>query len=168
MAKKIWLVTRLEQLIKSKLVDFIVEILDKDKPILVELQKDQLYAGLNAEGQPLTPSYSSDPYFKSKDAALRYAAWKQKLNQRKENSIFPTRDIDNPNLIINGKLVYDTIFAQITDKSIIISARSSIISKIESKYNEPFGLSKTAWTFYIEEYKFIERLQDKIIKFLTA
>lgn len=163
-----WFIKRLEDLANGKIAEFIGEILDEDKSVLVELQKDQLYSGQNAEGGRLAPSYLNDPYFKSPAAALRYAQFKEKLNQRRGNSIFGKKDFEVPNLIVNGKLFYDTIFAQVTDKSLIISAQSSILAKLETKYQFVLGLNKIAWDFYAEEYRLGERLRNKITNYLKA
>ena len=163
-----WFINRLEALSNGKIAEFIGEILDEDKAFLIELQKDQLYAGQNAKGGRLAPSYLNDPFFKTPAAALKYARFKERLNQRRENSIFGKKDFEVPNLIVTGTLFYNTLFAQVTDKSLIISARTSILSKLESKYQDVLGLNKIAWQFYFKEYKVIERLRLKITTYLKA
>ena len=170
MAKKIWLVTRLEQLKNGKLVDFIVEVLDADKSILVELQKDQLFAGQNSKGGNLAPSYYADPYFKSPIAAAKYAKFKESNDKqvRMHNPAFKKKEMETPNLIVNGKLFYNAIFAELSNDSLILHSRGAIIAKLESKYGDLMGLNETAWKYYIEKYNFIERLQKKIMTFLTA
>lgn len=157
---------RLQLLINSKLADIISRILDRHSLVLVELQKDQLYAGLNSKGDRLSPTYLNDPYFKSPLSALRYATYKEKLNQRMHNSLFPKKDFEVPNLIVTGTLVYDTIFSNVSSKQLVISAKSSIINKIESKYNEPFGLSQVAWDYFTQKY-LIPDLERELKKFLT-
>lgn len=156
---------KIESLRSGKLVEFISDILDRHKSVLVELQKDQLYAGQNAKGKKLAPSYLNDPFFKSKESAQRYSDFKARINPRAHNSIFATKDKDTPNLIITGGLIYDTIFANVTDKSLIIDARSSIISIIEQKYTEPFGLNQTAWDFFTEKY-LMKELKQEIANYL--
>jgi hypothetical protein len=170
MAKKIWLVDRLEKLKNGKLVDLIVEVLDEDKTILVEIQKDQLFAGQNASGGNLAPSYFADPYFKSPIGAAKYAKFKEQNDKtvRKHNPAFKPKEFETPNLIINGRLFYNAIFAQLSNDSLILDSRGAIISKLESKYKDLMGLNEVAWTHYIKQYKFIERLQTKIMNFLTA
>ena len=170
MAKKIWLVSRLEQLNNGKLVDFIVEILDADKGILVELQKDQLFAGQNSKGGTLAPSYYADPFFKSPIGAAKYARFKENNDKqvRRHNPAFKQKEAETPNLIINGKLFYNAIFAELSKDSLILGSRGAIISKLESKYGDLMGLNETAWKHYAEKHNFIERLRTKIMTFLTA
>lgn len=43
---------------------------------LLELNKDQMLLGRNAEGEEFEPTYLNDPYFKSPAAAQAYAAMK--------------------------------------------------------------------------------------------
>lgn len=163
-----WFIKRLEDLANGELANMLGQILDEDTAVLVELQKDQLYAGQNEKGGRLAPSYLNDPFFKTPAAALRYAQFKDKLNQRRENPIFGKKDFEVPNLIVTGTLFYDTIFADVQNDKLIISARSSIISKLETKYPDLLGLNMTALKFYKEEYNLIERLRTKVINYLKA
>lgn len=71
--------------------------------------RDQLYSGLDGEGKPLYPTYSSDPWFNSNESgrwkgkAKAYRDWKKDKTPPKTSSIgFPARDIDWPNLYIEG------------------------------------------------------------------
>lgn len=156
---------RLKLLSESQLSAFIVEILTADRHILVELQKFQLLAGQNALGNELAPSYLDDPFFKSKESAQRYSNFKDKLGLETNTAIFKSKKKDTPNLIISGGLVHDTIFANITPKSLILDAASSILSKLEAKYIEPFGLNQTAWDYYGEVY-LAPKLKQKVGQFL--
>lgn len=156
---------RLDELINSKLAEFIAETLISNLDELVELQKDQLYAGQNAIGNPLAPSYFNDPYFKSPITAAKYARFKDRLNQRSENPIFKKKEFETPNLIITGRLVYDTLVAEVSSNSLIIQARSPIISKLEAKYIEPIGLNQTAWDWFAKEI-LVPDLESKMQNFL--
>lgn len=156
---------RLNALSEYKLADIVSEILERDIPILIEIQKDQLYAGQNAKGEKLSPSYSSDPYFKSPLSAKKYADFKSRLNQRSDSGIFTKRDNDTPNLIVTGTLIYNTIYANVNNKQLILSARSSLLSKLEAKYSEPFGLNQIAWDYYMKTY-FIPDFKTEILTFL--
>lgn len=157
---------RLNALYKYKLADIIVEILEKNIPVLIQIQKEQLYAGKNADGDNLSPGYSEDPFFKSPASAKRYAEFKAKIRKGKDSAIFGSKDSDTPDLIINGRLIYDTIFASVNKNSLIISARTSILSKLEAKYKTPFGLNQKAWEYFMETY-FIEDLQKEVLTFLN-
>ena len=46
---------------------------------LVDLNRDQMLLGRNAEGEVLTPSYLEDPYFPTQEAAQAYASMKYGL-----------------------------------------------------------------------------------------
>lgn len=157
---------RLGELQSGLLATFIAEILNSDIDLLEELQKDQLYAGQNADGNSLTPSYYADPFFKNPISAAKYAAYKEKLNVRLHNPIFKKKDFETPNLIVTGTLVYDTIFAKVNGvSSFTIDANSPIYGKLMSKYKDPFGLNKVAWDWYTENY-LVPELKDKIGKYL--
>ena len=71
---------------------------------ILELQKIQLFQGLDANGEDIRPYYTEDlkpgGYFYSVESAKRYAAWKESgIN-------YPysvQRNPDAPNLYINGR-----------------------------------------------------------------
>ena len=159
------LARRMQQLSDNVLAEIVYEILSEHKNLLEEIQKYQLYAGQNAKGEKLAPSYLDDPFFKDSASAQRYANWKNSLSHNYQSNIFEPKDVNTPNLIITGTLVYDTIFASITNKSLIIGARSSILSKLESKYKEPIGLNQTAWDYYAKNF-LVPELKQRVRQFL--
>lgn len=124
-----------------------------------------MYAGLDGNGDSLTPKYSQDPYFKKAGAGLRYAKWKDSdspiLVKRADSIIFPRRDTDTPNLIVTGALIYDRITAKVGSGSLIITANSPIIGKIKAKYGDIFQLSPLAWNHMINRF-IIPYLEAKI------
>jgi hypothetical protein len=98
-----------------------------------DLNIRQLMQGLNRYGQPLSPKYSEDPYFKKPGAWQRYAAWKKKL--------FPETPYDRPNLIIIGTY-HDSI--QVNRQAQVINFRgtASFSNSVDQKYNDAqLGLS---------------------------
>lgn len=98
-----------------------------------DLNINQLMAGLNSEGQPLGPKYSEDPYFKTPQAAAKYAAWKHRL--------FPETPYNRPNLIIIGTY-HDSITVRRNANAINFRATASFASSIAAKYgNKELGLS---------------------------
>lgn len=157
---------RLRILREAELANIVSNILDAHSDLLVEIQKYQLYAGQNAVGEQLAPSYLDDPYFKDQAAAQRYADWKATLGQDRSNPIYPKKSKDIPNLIVTGTLVYNTIFASVSPKELIISARTSILSKLEGKYKEPFGINQLGWDYYSKKY-LIPELKERVQKFLA-
>jgi len=58
--------------------------------------KAQLLMGKGSDGEDLKPGYLEDPYFKTRQAAMNYAVWKQKTT--------PSfgRNLNAPNLFITG------------------------------------------------------------------
>ncbi len=119
---------------------------------ILTLQKDQLFAGLSGSGDLLSPKYSDDPFFKTKESALRYAARKDKI---KKNilGVFGDRPFDVPNLFVNGKLFHDYIKVKLSEDYIEIDAYSSpIIAKLEAKYGKDLlGLSEEAKKYLLYE-----------------
>lgn len=117
----------------------------RQTPVLLELQRDQMYAGLNAKGQYITPYYSQDPWFKSKESAARYAAWKARLNQRRPAPYLPPRPEDVPNLIINGRLIYDRLRVQVGPYVLKVDLPGF---DVESKFGPVLGYSPLVLDHY--------------------
>jgi len=160
------LVNLIRNLSTLNLLAMVERILQRHEPELLELQKDQLYAGLDSRGQLLKPSYSQDPYFKNPGAGSRYAAWKQSRTPRADSSLFPTKPTDTPNLIITGTLFYHRLFVEVGGGNLMIDANSPIMAKLDSKYgNLLLGLNDIARTYVATEFLFIE-LQDMVYKHL--
>ena len=112
---------------------------------IVEQQRIQLLEGKGSDGKDLHPFYSEDikprGYFRSKDSAARYAAWKQTLS-------YPytvKRNADAPNLYITGVFHNDLVADMGTD-SMAIVPDTAYAANIMRKYGyEVFGLSKDSW-----------------------
>lgn len=141
--------------------------MSEDEPLLLELIKDQLYSGLDGEGNSLRPTYQEDPYFKSRDAAQRYSDWKDSLVQRTHNPLFTQRPKGTPNLIITGGWFYDTLVADAQPEGLVIRSDSPLISVLESKYSDYLlRLSPLALEYYVTERLFT-RLQEATNRWLT-
>lgn len=111
-------------------------VLKKYEPEILKDQKQQLMEGSNALGNDLEPSYLDDPYFKTKEAAQRYAEWKQKKTPNAK------RKFKSPNLFINGSLFHDKIKVFVNDIYATVDVSASPIgAKIESKYDNVLGLT---------------------------
>ena len=112
---------------------------------IVEQQRIQLLEGKGSDGKDLHPFYSEDikprGYFRSKDSAARYAAWKQTLS-------YPytvKRNADAPNLYITGVFHNDLVADMGTD-SMAIVPDTAYAANIMRKYGyEVFGLSQESW-----------------------
>jgi len=93
----------------------------------------QLMQGLNSEGNQLSPKYSEDSNFKSKQSAAKYAAWKKRL--------FPETPFDVPNLIIIGT-THNSLKVQRKGSLINFAFGVSWAGSIAGKYhNKELGLS---------------------------
>ena len=120
---------------------------------LLELNKDQMLLGRNAEGEEFEPTYLNDPYFKSPAAAQAYAAMKYGLEFVHKSRLtfplnYPDKPKDVPNLIVTGNF-QDGMFLKTTADSFIIDSRYDESRDIERKYNNKvFGLTPLAKEFW--------------------
>lgn len=149
------------------LIQQIQVLMEEDEPLLLDLQKDQLFAGQDAEGNSLRPSYLEDPYFSSRKEAQAYSDWKDTMSQRDANPIFLKRPSGTPNLIITGAWFYDTLIADMQKDTLVMRSDSFLIGKLEAKYGQYLlGLNKTALRYYVEERLF-PRLQKNVYQWLN-
>lgn len=99
-----------------------------DKAVdILEMNRDQLMEGKSSEGKDLRPYYSEDPWFKKPGAAIRYAAWKQRITPN------PLRKRDVPNLFINGRY-HSNFFFKRNGTEFEVGSKDPNSSKIEPKY----------------------------------
>lgn len=116
----------------------------------MELQRDQMYAGLDARGEYIRPYYTDDPYFHSKESARRYAQWKKNLHQRQWPAyIKKQRPIEVPNLIITGRLIYDNIGVRVTRRHVKFVLPTF---DIRAKYGRVLGFSPLVLSHYRRRY----------------
>lgn len=132
------------------LVQMVEQILKENEFRILELQKDQLYAGLSSDGKNLRLSILDDPYFKTRKQAQAYSDKKDTQHARDEGSIFKKRDKGIPNLIVTGSLVYDRIFVKTESGRLIIDVNTPILSDLKQKYGEFLGLSPQACSYVTE------------------
>lgn len=83
--------------------EFAFDYLEANTDLLKSTNQEQMYQGLDADGNAIRPRYSEDPYFDSPVLAWIYARWKNELTPH------PKRDIDTPNLFITGAWYYDPL-----------------------------------------------------------
>ncbi len=117
-------------------------IIDRNGTAVADLNRKQLHKGISTDGKQLSPKYSEDPWFKTREAAARYAAWKK--------SIFPEMEFDVPNLIITG-VFHKSISVKASNKTVTYNASASFANGIQSKYQgKALGLTieskATVWT----------------------
>lgn len=112
-----------------------------------EMQRLQLFEGKAASGDDIRPYYSEDlkpgGYFRSKEAAARYAEWKQ------SGISYPMRvqrNPDAPNLYVDGTF-HSQIGAEFGTDAVGIVARTGYAQGIMDKYGvQTFGLTAENWS----------------------
>ena len=130
-----------------------------DGGMFVDYVHEQLFAGVNGRGNPLRPTYLTDPYFRQeygkgwKEAARAYMEWKWGMSYPKMPSWlgFRPRRKETPNLIITGEF-YSSIYAVRKGFGIEIGTRgTSFGDDVERKYGSIiFGITPAARRHYIE------------------
>ena len=136
---------------QNDIVDIVAEILKRNQQIIVDLVKEQLLSGLDADHNLLTPTYLNDEHFISKrkrtkprkpdkkSAAEEYADKKKKLYDehnrlKKFGDLFPDKPENTPNLIVSGSF-HDAIYIQIKGQNYVIDSTYEDSAKIQRKYN---------------------------------
>lgn len=105
---------------KENIEPEIVRCMGDNSHEMVVSVREQLYSGIDGRGAPLSPSYSSDPYFREPRAGFfdeeadrwvscfmrpdLYVAWKMRITppEASQRLGLPARDSDTPNLFIVG------------------------------------------------------------------
>ncbi len=131
--------------------------LSKRREEVLSLQKDQILFGRDRFGVAFTPSYTDDPYFKSRAQALAYLNMKKKLSSThdskiKNKNLYPKKGENTPNLQVSGVLFFNDISASIQGDK--ITFRGGVLEgELESKYGGVLGLSQESkailWNKYI-------------------
>lgn len=125
--------------------DAIAECVDYNKDEILELRKDELLLGRNSDGDPFTPGYTEDPYFKTPEAADAYYKYKRQAESLHEARIkhvlpYPNKDSNTPNLRLtrnkyNSLSFHDQMFIRVSKESFIIGSTFADTSKINTKYH---------------------------------
>ena len=146
--------------VKENFTSEIVKCMDANKHEMVVSVREQLYAGIDGRDAPLSPSYSTDPYFQHHNAGffdetadhwvscyLRpdlYIAWKQRITppEASQRLGLPARSPDQPNLFIIGTF-HSSIDAQAISQGVqIFTFGWDEGPAVERKYgSQIFGLS---------------------------
>lgn len=132
--------------------------INQTKDELLALNKEQMMEGKNKDGQNLSPSYLTDPYFKNPKSAKRYSDWKDKITPN------PNRQSGIPNYYINGRY-HNSLKATVQDGKIVVESDFSGAKNIESKAVGIYGLSVPFKAKYIETLRpvfnnlFLEKLK---------
>ncbi|HEY8969717.1 MAG TPA: hypothetical protein VIM64_11510 [Puia sp.] len=116
------------------LTDEAANIITDNATEVGDLNREQLYKGLDANGQFLSPKYSEDPFFKTREAAERYAQWKMRITPD------PDRPKDVPNLYITGRY-HESRQVKVEGNKLVFLSDDPNASKIKGKYRNIDGLT---------------------------
>lgn len=127
------------------------EVLQRHEQDIVEQQRIQLLEGKTSDGGDIHPFYSEDVkptgYFRTKESAARYAAWKQTLSYPFQVQRKP----DSPNLYITG-VFHNDLGVEFNAESVAIIPDTAYAANIMAKYgNGMFGLSGDKWAIIFDE-----------------
>lgn len=118
-----------------------VKCLDEHSQTMVSAVKEQLYSGLDGEGEYLSPTYDEDPFFEEPGTwhhrSNAYKEWKREITPPDRSVILnlPPRPESVPNLFIDGTF-YSQINATMQGDMLYINPGSGNGSDIVGKYGE--------------------------------
>ncbi|KAA6348652.1 hypothetical protein EZS27_003885 [termite gut metagenome] len=139
----------------------VVKTIQENKEDIVESVREQISVGLDGDEKKLTPSYSADPFFSTKEAgrwkgkAKQYVKWKKDITPPARSWLgYDKRGVDTPNLYITGVFHESIKATDIPDGVRIASAGNVEFGKdIESKYGSAiFKLSPKAREFFMKHH----------------
>lgn len=132
----------------------VAESIQATEDAYLVLNRKQLRRGRDKNDNYLSPKYSEDPYFKSKEAALRYANWKKSIDVQTD------KPFDVPNLYINGRF-HNSLHLVANTRVIDFISASPDAKGIEQKFNQNkiYGLTDESKAKYIPENLFPELKQ---------
>jgi len=133
------------------------EIVADNSEKLVELQREQMLEGRGIDGEYIRPFYSENPYFKTPEAAKRYAAWKKRITPNDK------RPEDVPNLFVDGTL-HRSLFAKVENQTFSILTNVSFGEKVFEVHKNAQGLdeeSRKDFGMSVTLPQITQRLKDK-------
>lgn len=126
--------------------------------VILSMQRAQLMEGKSSDGEDLRPYYTEDPYFKTPEAAQRYAGWKQRITPN------PKRNRNAPNLYINGSF-HSELGVEFQEEGFLVHGLTGRAQNIIGKYGvEKFGLTLENRERLIAPFR--ESIMDTIKKHL--
>lgn len=154
----------------------ITDEVNKSSDELLNLNRDQLLYGRDAEGNVLSPSILEDPYWDDKGgyrAAYNYMVYKthkykdfESLMSYTNIQLFPSRNNYTPNLIHStGSFFFNHFFINVSANSYSIGSTGIAAPDIETKYGKIYGLAPQSKSFYYQHWLRV-RLWREIIKHL--
>lgn len=155
--------------IRTGIKDSILECLEEKREIITTSIAEQLYSGIDGEGEFLSPTYDDDPYFNEKGpwhgANYAYKKWKERITPPAQSVMLnlPPRPLAVPNLFITG-IFHDSIkAARVGDIVRVYTSGFEDGPLIEKKYGKAiFKLTDDA-----REYFNIYALRPWLNDFIT-
>ena len=139
--------------------DNALQCLGNHSDIIIKAIQEQIYSGLNGEGEHLSPTYDDDPYFEEKGPwyhrADKYKAWKKDITPPESKPMLglPPRPENVPNLYVNGSKFYDKTTATIRDDTLYIDPGNEAGPAIVTKYGDSLlDIGDTAVAYFNREY----------------
>ena len=148
----------------KKVHEIVNQVVSDNSDVLLSLNRDQMLLGRNSDGDELGPNYLQDPYFKSREAAERYARMKYALEPSHVGLIwnpqlFPDKSKDTPNLIVTGSF-QDAMFISVSGGKYNIGSTYVDASDISQKYNNKvFGLAPQSKEYFYRQWILPELLK---------
>lgn len=121
----------------------IIKIVGENTELLAELQTMQWDEGRGVDGEFIRPFYSENPYFRTPDAAKKYATWKQKAFPN------PQRPYDVPNLYINGYL-WKSLYAEVKGEEFEIESAAPFADDVFATHKNARGLNPDSMAKFSE------------------
>jgi hypothetical protein len=139
--------------------DAVSEVVSRTPDVLLDLNRDQLLQGRDADGELLSPTYMNDPYFNTEESGRWFhnAGGYFKMKRFLENlhrqrmtyaELYGEKPTDVPNLIITGPF-QNSFFIRVSRDSYTIGATYVDADDISAKYkNRVYGLAPKSREFY--------------------
>jgi len=138
----------------NALHDTISGVVQQNQDVLINLNRDQLLQGRDASGQLFNPTYTQDPFFKTKEKAQRYLKKKKNLESEHRarlsfSELYGRKPDDVPNLLVTGAWFFNHFFINTTKNEYTINSNGLVASDIAQKYPHVYGIApKSAEWFY--------------------
>ena len=156
--------------INTGIKDSILECLEDKRDIITTSVTEQLYSGIDGEGEYLKPTYDDDPYFNEfgpwHGASYAYKKWKERITPPMKSPTLnlPPRPVAVPNLFITGMFHSSIKAARVGDVIRVYTSGFNDGPPIEKKYGEAiFKLTDDARE-YFNLYALRPWLNDFMIK----
>lgn len=123
-----------EEMRDGGIVREVAEAMVFQKEEIHNVLSDQLLEGRDSKGELITPSYFTDSYFKTPEAAQRYSDWKDRISP-------PTsRPSGTPNLFINGRY-HSSLNLVVTGDVYTFLSNDPNAPEIQTRFADAIGLS---------------------------